>query len=259
MRYFFLISYKGNKYKGWQKQTNVKGCIQDVLEATLEKVYKIPFNLVGCGRTDAGVHASSYYAHSDFEGEIDLGKIDIINFALPNDIVVHEIYPTMLHARFDALQREYVYKMHFQLDPFLDELSSYYNIVDLDYEKVNEACLMIKNQTEFTNFCKSPQKQLGTNCKIFDCHFVFDHQYGKFTIRANRFLKSMVRILVNDLIRIGRRQLSIKEFEGFFDANNHRTIEKIAHPQGLYLSEIVYKNTVDSPKAYKFGDLKITL
>ncbi len=251
MRYFFQISYKGNKYKGWQKQANTVGCVQEILEKKLEEVFKVKVSLVGCGRTDAGVHASMYFAHADFDEAIDLAKLSLLSYRLPTDIVVHDIYETNLHARFDALQRAYEYKIHFKPNPFLYDLSSLYLDIKLDIDKINKACEIIKKQSEFYNFCKSPLRVEATNCKVFDCYFEFNTTNAIFHIRCNRFLKSMVRILVHDVISIGLGELTIEEFESYFIKENPRKPLKFAPPQGLYLSDIVYKKNVNRMKGDK--------
>ncbi len=251
MRYFIQISYKGNNYKGWQKQKNTEGCIQTLIEMAIAKATGINgMHIVGCGRTDAGVHAKKYYAHIDCQNSNLAAYKDIINYILPVDIVIHDIIlvDQAAHARFDAILRTYEYHMHFFLDPFYAELSTYYISRDLDTKSMEEACLIICQNTSFHHFCKTPLKNNHTECRIKECNITFSEDKGKALLRisANRFLKSMVRVLVNDLIEIGSGKLSTTNFEQLFTTQRPRQISKIAHPQGLYLSEIIYKESVQN-------------
>jgi tRNA pseudouridine38-40 synthase len=132
--------------------------------------------------------------------------------------------------------------LHFERSPFLKDLSSYYDIKHLDLDSINQACELLKNQTKFHNFCKTPDRHDSTVCKIFDCTFHYDDHMKKaeFMIKANRFLKSMVRIIVQRLLDMGKGELSIEEFTKLFDDNHKVIVGKIAYPQGLYLDEVVY-------------------
>jgi tRNA pseudouridine38-40 synthase len=251
MRYFIQISYKGNKFKGWQRQKNTDGCIQSLIEDAIAKAAGInEIRIVGCGRTDAGVHAKKYYAHIDWPDENLLSYKDIINYILPNDIVVHDIIVVdqSAHARFDAITRTYEYHMHFQLDPFKAELSAYYNVKNLDIVAMDEACSLISQNTNFHQFCKTPLKNKNTLCFIKECTFSMsnDTRSAMLKISANRFLKSMVRVLVHDLLEIGTGKLSVNDLEQMFKDQKTRQIGKIAHPQGLYLCEISYRESIQN-------------
>jgi tRNA pseudouridine38-40 synthase len=251
LRIFFHLAYKGTKYRGWQKQANTEGCVQEILEAVLEKVCKQKISLVGCGRTDAGVHASDYYAHADFDSaescEKVIESIDKINHTLPQDIVIYRIYKSELHARFNVVTRRYRYYLHFKRSPFLKDLSSYYPLINLDLGKISQACEIIKSQTHFHNFCKTPDRHESTICKIIECYFEYNEQDSTaiLTIKANRFLKSMVRIIVQRILEIGKGEMSLDQLNLLFDINHKMLIHKIAHPQGLFLDEVIYTKWKD--------------
>jgi tRNA pseudouridine38-40 synthase len=250
MRYFIQISYKGKHYKGWQKQKNTDGCIQTIIEEAIKKATKSSdAHIVGCGRTDAGVHASMYFAHIDWYNDSLASCINAINYCLPSDIVIHKIIEVdeAVHARYDATQRQYTYHMHFYPDPFLAELSAYYHYTNLDVMAMNAACEYILHQTDFSHFCKTPLRNKHTQCIVEKCTFTMESDLKKavFHIAANRFLKSMVRVLVHDVLEVGQGKLSIDDFKNIFINGRKNQINKIAHPQGLYLSGIVYNEKVN--------------
>jgi tRNA pseudouridine38-40 synthase len=247
VRLFFHLSYKGNLYRGWQKQKNNDACIQEIVEKAIRKVTKIQVSLIGCGRTDAGVHASCFYAHANVEDEHGQKIIDlceIINYCLPLDIVMHDIYPSEHHARFNAFSRRYRYKMHFTHNAFINELSAYYPDKNLDIDAIKSACEVILRQEEFYNFCKTPDRQENTLCKIRSCSFDYDPvtQQADFVIEANRFVKSMIRVIVHRLLEVGRGIMTVEQFEKMFDRSTKQEITKLAKPQGLYLEDIKYSN-----------------
>ncbi len=249
MRYFIQISYKGNNYKGWQKQKNTDGCIQDLIEMAITKATGVKgVFIVGCGRTDAGVHASRYFAHIDWIDETLPTYQYAINFNLPNDIVVHKIVEvaSFTHARYDAIKRTYEYRMHFYLDPFLDELSAYYSDKELDVNAMEKACSIISTKTDFVNFCKTPLRNKNTNCYVEDCHLTYneDRSQIKFYITANRFLRSMIRVLVGEILEVGRGRLSLEDLEQLFSKPRLKHISRIAHPQGLYLIDVQYESMI---------------
>jgi tRNA pseudouridine38-40 synthase len=250
MRYFIQISYKGNHYKGWQKQKNTDGCIQAILEEAINRATNTSdAHLVGCGRTDSGVHASVYYAHIDWHEDGLPASINAINYSLPSDIVVHRIFEVSdgVHARYDATQRQYTYHMHFYQDPFKAELSAYYDYANLNVDAMKEACHFITHQTDFSNFCKTPLRNKHTMCNVDACEFSMssDQKSAVFYIAANRFLKSMVRVLVHDVLEVGQGKISNEDFKNTFTNGRSKQINKIAHPQGLYLSGILYNEKVN--------------
>ncbi|MCB0662746.1 MAG: tRNA pseudouridine synthase A, partial [Saprospiraceae bacterium] len=127
MRYFIHLAYNGTRFNGWQRQPNAIG-VQQVIEDTFSMVLRSEITLTGCGRTDTGVHASSYFAHFDFEGDFPPQFLRRINKILSADIVIFSIIPVDpdAHARFDAVKRSYVYRIGFVKDPFNQETVTYF-------------------------------------------------------------------------------------------------------------------------------------
>lgn len=244
MRYFFHISFKGTHFSGWQRQRMGVVSVQEVLENALQKVTGLQISVMGCGRTDSGVHASQFFAHFDAEMMPDVNKL---NFTLPDSIVVHEVIPVSneAHARYDAISRTYNFLFHTLKNPYNSELSTYLNSPILYPDRMTEACQWIKDTQDFRGFCKTPERHNTTLCDITECHWHFSPENSMvFTITANRFLKSMVRILAQDLIDLGNGVFTATEFKSRLAGNRVGQINKIAYPQGLYLSKVVYKSNV---------------
>jgi tRNA pseudouridine38-40 synthase len=200
---------------------------------------------MGCGRTDSGVHASKYYAHFDFDIEDKEDLIQKLNYALPSRIAIHDIIKVHnnAHARFDATEREYTYQIHFYKDVFLERFSAYYKIGNLDTHSMLKACELIKKTKDFRAFCKTPQRLNLTLCDIASTSLQYSDGEKRlvFKIRANRFIKSMVRIIVYELIEVGLKRKSLNQFEELCSGiRREDDIVKLAYPQGLILSNVSY-------------------
>lgn len=245
IRYFFHIAYQGTHYRGWQRQPNVRS-VQETIEQRLAEVLKKEsMTIIGCGRTDAGVHASQYLFHTDLENELNFDLKFILNKRLPKDIAILEIIAVdrKHHARFGAKKRSYDYFLHLQKDPFLNNLSTdYYCPKALDYSKMKEAILLIKQQNDFVAFCKSPDKHNTTICTIYAVDMYRDESNKKirFRITANRFLRGMIRILVQKILEIGEGKATLAEIKTCFEEGKRPAKLKSAAGDGLYLSKIEY-------------------
>lgn len=242
MRYFFHIGYKGTAYKGWQRQNNVKG-IQELVEDCLSKLTKEKVNCIGCGRTDAGVHASQYFFHINTTKVWHTSMLFPLNKMLPTDISVYDVFEVDPndHCQFSALSRTYNYFIHTQRIPFLNDISSYYNCKP-DANLISKAASILLKYTDFRAFCKSPDRHNHTLCTIFSIQFFTTKDQTKFRLQisANRFLKGMIRIIVHELIEVGLGLKSIQDFEKMLREKTAPKFLKSAYPQGLYLSQINY-------------------
>ncbi|MEL6867433.1 MAG: tRNA pseudouridine synthase A, partial [Bacteroidota bacterium] len=202
MRYFFQIAYKGTAYRGWQRQINVP-TVQEVMEQVLSQLLKRPITCIGCGRTDAGVHASQYFFHIDYEASLPENLLFLLQKNLPGDIVVYQIFlmEGWPHAQFDAVERTYRYYLHTQVNPFWQDLSAFYPI-DLSVPLLQKALDLLPQYQDYRAFCKTPDRHASTLCQVNFAHLASDVEQTYFCIelRANRFLKSMVRLLVGQLL-----------------------------------------------------------
>ncbi len=255
MRYFFHIAYHGTNYSGWQKHPGVLN-IQEILENALSKLFKLPLTIVGCGRTDAGVHASQFFFHVDIAQEWGFDLLFRLNKILPDNIAVYDIIHMQgqPHARFDAIQRTYDYFIHTCKDPFLSRFSALYTESSWNLEKMKAAIALLPLYNDYKGLCKSPGKNDHTLCYVSSAK-LFVNVNGdrlRFQISANRFLSKMVRIIIGRLLEIGEGVISVDEFENVLI--NHKTPENIipAHPQGLYLSKVTYPY-LDIPSRASFS------
>jgi len=243
LRYFIHIAYHGARYSGWQRQPGLLN-VQEVLETALSRLLKTPVAIVGCGRTDAQVHASQFFFHTDIENEWDFDLFFRLNKILPDDIAVFEIIPMLgrPHARFDAIQRTYDYFIHTYKDPFLNRFSSLYPERELDLDKMKAAVQLLPLYNDYRAFCKCPDKIDHTLCYVSSAGLFADMSGDKlrFQISANRFLSKMVRIIIGRLLEIGRGEMSVDEFEYYLANKQTPKSIKPAHPQGLYLSKVTY-------------------
>ena len=210
----------------------------------LYKVLKTPVTILGCGRTDTGVHASQYFFQADM-AETDLEALQYkLNFALPPDIVVFAIIPVHDRAstRFDAVQRRYDYFIHLRKDPFLQNNSAMYAGLELDMPAMRAAVALLPGYDDYYAFCKSPAKYEHTICRVSEAHLWMDQSRERlrFQISANRFLAGMIRIIVGRLLEIGVGRMSVRDFEAHLHNKQTPRIINGAHAQGLYLSKVVY-------------------
>lgn len=243
MRYFIELQYEGAAYCGWQRQPDQR-TVQGAIEDALTKLLRQPTEIVGAGRTDTGVNASFYTAHFDTTTEIDGSHIAYkLNAMLPHDIAIMRVYKVSddLHARFDATEREYTYFLSQKKSPFRRH-SAWICYFQLDVEKMNEAAKYLLEVDDFTTFAK-----LNSNNKTNICHVSHaewtteDDGTLRFTIRADRFLRNMVRSIVGTLVDVGRGRYTVEEFHEIVDSRDLSRASSGAQPQGLFLSNVKYK------------------
>jgi tRNA pseudouridine38-40 synthase len=243
LRYFFHIAYYGHSFNGWQKQPKVYS-VQEVIESKLSQIFKTPITINGCGRTDAGVHASQFFFHTDLEEKWDFDLKFRLNKLLPHSIAIFDIIPLegKPHARFDAVQRKYDYYIHTYKDPFLNQLSSYYDITDLDLSEMKKAVELLPKYKDYRAFCTTPDKNEHTICNVMEAQ-LYTTKNGdqiRFHIASNRFLGKMIRIITGKLLKIGSGNMSVAEFEELLITRETPPMLEPAHPTGLYLSKVTY-------------------
>ncbi len=243
LRYFFHIAYLGTNYSGWQKHSGTT-TVQQVLEDKLKQVLKTPISIVGCGRTDAGVHASQFFFHADLD-VIDVDELLFrLNKALPADIAVFDIIQVEAnqHARFDAYLRTYNYQIHTYKNPFLSSISSFYQLKNLNLQQMNKALQLLLLYQDYRAFCTAPTKYEHTICNISSVSLSVDasEKHIRIQVSANRFLSKMIRIIIGKLLKIGIGKMSVDEFEHHLISKETPEILDLAYPQGLHLSKVAY-------------------
>ncbi|MBN2175541.1 MAG: tRNA pseudouridine(38-40) synthase TruA [Bacteroidales bacterium] len=243
-RYFLSISFNGHNYNGWQIQKNAL-TVQEILNASVSRIFKHEINVVGCGRTDAGVHAKNFYAHFNLENELNpekiLNYIKKLNGSLPWDIKVHDLIPVKpdAHARFDAIERTYRYFISYEKDPFFNDFA-YFHYQNLDIETMNQAAKILKEYSDFTSFSKLHTQTKTNICDIKEAKWEIEGQLFIFTITADRFLRNMVRAIVGTMINIGKGKTTMEEFRKIMEAKNRSKAGYSVPAKGLFLTEIKY-------------------
>lgn len=242
MRYFLYLGYNGKNYNGWQVQPNGI-TVQQRLEEALSLLLREPVSVTGAGRTDAGVHARLMVAHFDWREPLsDLAFwTHKLNRVLPPDIAIYEIRPVKpdAHARFDACARTYKYYVTHRKDPFNRELV-YRVQMPLDYDRMNEACRILFDYIDFTSFSKLHTDVKTNNCRIYEAGWQQEGDVWVFTIRADRFLRNMVRSIVGTLLEVGRGKMTLEGFRCVIEAKNRCSAGTSVPGQALFLCDVQY-------------------
>lgn len=241
-RYFIYLGYNGRNYNGWQTQPNGV-TVQQTLEEALATFLRKPVPIVGAGRTDAGVHARMMVAHFDWEEEIeDLAFLaDKLNRILPKDIAIYRIVPVRAdaHARFDATSRTYKYYLTDQKNPFNQDWT-YRTYVALDFDAMNAACDILFDYIDFTSFSKLHTDAKTNNCRILQAGWAREGDVWVFTIRADRFLRNMVRAIVGTLLEVGRKRMTLDGFRRVIEAKNRCQAGTSVPGHALFLVDVSY-------------------
>jgi len=241
-RYFMQLSYDGTAYHGWQIQPNGI-TVQETIEKALSVVARETVALTGAGRTDAGVHASFFVAHFDTENQnLDTDKVlHNLNSLLPQDIAIQNVYKVgpEAHARFDAVSRTYRYYIVKAKDPFLRCYAAK-EVRIPDIQKMNEAACKLFDFKDFTSFSKLGTDVATNNCKVDFAEWVDEGNRFVFTVRADRFLRNMVRAIVGTLLEVGFGKISIDDFCRIIEAKDRCEAGSSVAAKGLFLVDIGY-------------------
>ena len=243
MRYFIELQYDGGAYFGWQRQ-NGQPSVQQTIEQALSTLLRTTIEITGAGRTDTGVSAHYYVAHFEVESPIEDPDQVVykLNRILPRDIAIHTMTAVAdeAHARFSAVEREYHYYIEHRKNPFTVGRTWQYTVA-LDVEKMNRAAEVLLEAEDYTTFAK-----LNSNNKTNICHVQVARWEveadGKlcFTIRADRFLRNMVRAIVGTLVDVGRGRYTVEEFREIVLSRDLSRSSGGAPAEGLYLSDVRY-------------------
>lgn len=242
-RYFIELSYNGKDYHGWQTQPNGI-TVQECLDKALSTYFRQHIVTLGCGRTDAGVHATQFFAHFDVvdqpEGMV-VKALTGINSLLPYTIAVKRVFAVAheAHARFDATTRTYNYHLHFKKDPFKLDRSWLYK-GELNVAAMNKAASLLLNFTDFSCFTKSKTQTFTNNCKITEAYFKESKESLVFTIKADRFLRNMVRAIVGTMVLVGKGDVEINEVAKIIESKNRSEAGQSVPACGLYLVGVEY-------------------
>lgn len=241
-RYFVTFAYDGTNYHGWQIQPNGDS-VQEELQKALSTILRETIEVVGAGRTDAGVHARHMAAHFETEREIDCAQLAYkLNRLLPRDISVDKVFAVApdMHARFSATLRTYHYYIHTRKNPFLRQYSCELHY-DLDFELMNEAASHLLQVEDFGAFCKAHTDVKTTLCNVTEAIWTRDGDDAwHFRISANRFLRNMVRAVVGTLIEVGRHRMTIEQFDRVVASGSRSKAGESMPGNALFLEEVRY-------------------
>lgn len=243
-RYFIEIAFNGTKYHGWQKQPGHIS-VQQVFNERISLMLGENINCNGCGRTDSGVHAAKFFFHFDTTHELNSDFAFKLNSFLPRDICVKKMFgmKKKIHARWDAIRRTYEYYLYRGKDPFrIDLVTNTWEKYNL--QLMNEACRILMEYNDFECFSKSKNGQNHYLCDIFEANWREGNRLLVFRITANRFVRSMVRLVVGTMLDVGRERTSLDEFRRIIESRD-RTKSGMAVPAcGLYLVDVIYPEGV---------------
>ena len=239
-RYFLELSYKGTNYSGFQVQKNAK-TIQSEVEKASQTFYKARFDLTGSSRTDAGVHALQNYFHFDTDLPISSTDLYNLNAILPPDIAVTALYKVSesAHCRFDALSRQYKYFIYNRKNPFLTDRAWHYPF-KIDETLLHQAAQLVNNHTNFIAFSKRNTQVNNFNCSIELSQWSKQDGCLIYNVRANRFLRGMVRALVSSMLKVARGTSTLQEFEALLTCGKQSSASFAAPAHGLFLTEVQY-------------------
>ncbi len=243
MRYFIECAYRGTNYSGWQIQNNAL-TVQEEIEKALFTLLKQKVDITGSSRTDAGVHAVQQIAHFELEDEI----IDCENLVYRmNKLLTHEISVQKIfkvaddyHSRFEAISRKYEYRISRKKNPFQRGISYEFN-GDLDIKLMNNACKTLFKFVDYQCFSKINTDVLTFNCTISEAYWIEESKdLLVFKIKANRFLRGMVRAIVGTLLEVGMGKLSDLDFEEIILSKDRKNAGRAVPAEGLFLMEVNY-------------------
>lgn len=248
-RYFLEVSYKGTAYSGFQTQQNAN-TVQAEIEKAFQILQKDKIVMTGSSRTDAGVHALQNFFHFDAINPLGLKKKEVetgaqfvykLNAILPDDIVVKnlKLVSEDAHCRFDATCREYSYYIYNKKDPFLKEIAFFFPY-KLDIEKLKQAAEIIKTYNDFTSFSKRNTQAKTFICNIQESKWIIKDSQLVYNVKANRFLRGMVRALTATMLKVGRAKLTIEEFKNIIESKDCTRASFAVPAHGLFLVAIKY-------------------
>lgn len=258
MRYKIRLSYDGSTFCGWQIQANDR-TVQGDLEKALKTLTGTDIQVVGAGRTDTEVNAINYIAHFELPDEVRIEAAQLcykLNAILPREMVIHEVSGTDedFHARFDARSREYHYFIHFRKDPFCEKFS-YRMRYPLDIAKMNEAAAYLLGEHDFRCFEKTGGNNVTSICTVTEAGWrtyrptqmemmnmeYCDGDYIVFIIKANRFLRNMVRAIVGSLIEVGRGKRQPEWIKELIEGGSRSDAGSSVPGKALFFSGAEYK------------------
>ena len=240
-RYKLLIEYDGTRYSGWQRQPNAN-TVEEEIENALSQILRQRVDIIGQGRTDAGVHAEGQVAHFDFPKELEKHRILFALLGvLPRDIAVWDLEETDsdFHARFSALSRRYRFQIITRPSPLWNRHAEMI-LGDLDLNAMNECAKLVEGKHDFESFTYSSEEQPGTICEISLSRFHVGDPLIVYRVEANRFVRHMVRRLAGTMLQVGKGKISVQDFTDLLHKPSKDKSGHGASAKGLILEKVGY-------------------
>jgi tRNA pseudouridine38-40 synthase len=242
------LEYQGTDFCGWQRQPEGR-TVQGVLEESLRSLLQEAVKTIGAGRTDAGVHALGQVANFNTKSDLRLKEIHRgLNALLPPDVVVRHVrkVPEGFHARYHATSRRYLYRLVFR--PTAVQRHFTWTVQGpLDLVLMRKSTLSLLGIHDFSGFCLGPEERSHCRCTVLSASLKRVREEAHFQIRANRFLHSMVRIIVGRLVEVGRGRLSLDKFLDYLEGGKDQRSISVAPAQGLCLLGVTYDGVTGRP------------
>jgi tRNA pseudouridine38-40 synthase len=244
VRYFLTLAYRGTPFCGWQRQPNATS-VQELIEKALSTILREPIEVTGCGRTDAGVHASYYVAHFSTEKPLPPTLVIGLNSILPPDIAIYTCQPVheTAHARYDAYERAYEYHIALRKTPFAQNgVWIYPQAQRLDTDLLQATAALFPQFEAFFPFCKTHSGVDHYRCTLTKAHWDIQPENHRlvFHVTANRFLRGMVRLMMGTCIQVGMKQLPLQAVQNALEQQTALPKNLSVPPDGLYLTKILY-------------------
>ncbi len=239
-RYFIEVRYKGTNYAGFQVQQNAL-TVQEEVEKAMEVFFRRKISLTGSSRTDTGVHAQQNFFHFDHEG-VNTESVYNLNAILPGDIAVVSMRKARdgAHCRFDALSRQYKYTIYSRKDPFICD-TAYHFPYAVDVGLMNEAAAAVMDYKDFSAFAKRNTQVKTFNCTVLESSWKMDRDLIMYNVRANRFLRGMVRGLVGTMLHVGRKKITVEEFRKIIEGGDSAKVDFSVPGHGLSLEKVAFE------------------
>lgn len=241
--YKFLIEYDGSRYYGWQRQPD-QNTIQGKLESVLGVMCGRETEVIGAGRTDAGVHAKGMVANAFLETESTCEEIrDYMNRYLPDDIAVREVREASprFHARYNALGKTYRYTCYDGEVKSVFDRKYYARLEETpDMDRMRQAAELLKGEHDFRNFCVNPRMKKSTVRRVDRIDIEREGSYLYFTFHGTGFLQNMVRIMVGTLLEAGCGRMTTEQLQAVLDNPDRQKAGPTAPAQGLCLIRVDY-------------------
>ncbi len=239
-----LVQYDGTDFNGWQIQDRGR-TVQGEIERALEILFKEKIRICAAGRTDAGVHALGQVVHFHIKSDISLQKLCIsLNGILDKDVTIKNAYivPPHFHARFDAIQREYLYIIYnYPLkSPFIVKRAMWVSY-KLDMDFLRDISQYFIGEKDFASFCKKESAEENTVRRIDEFEITRHEEFMVFRIKGTSFLHNMIRIIIGTILDIHKHKRDPRDILNILEQKDRDACGITAPACGLYLNKIIYE------------------